>query len=90
MTEKVIPGQTIGVDLEALFDSLRHICDTLESGGVSMEESVQLYAQGEALRQAIKQELARPERRVVEIIDENGITPFEWQKDGASVRGGTR
>ncbi len=85
---KVTAGEAPGEDLQSLFDALKHICDSLEHGGLSVEESVTTYAQGIALQARIKAELGKAERRVVEIIDMDGvIKPFDVEIDGSPGRG---
>ncbi len=79
MSEKVVPGvpPRSGEDLQALFDAFQHVCDTLEVGGLSLDESLTLYARGRELELRIQRELGRAERRVVEILKPDGTTePF--------------
>lgn len=71
-------------DLQTLFDRLRHICEAMEDKKTSLEKAVELYQEGEALRQKIKSLLDSAERNIVEVIHPDGrietIAPAEYQQ----------
>lgn len=74
---KVEVGVPDGVDIESLMDRFQKIADGLESG-LPLEEHVKLYEEGCRLEAVIRAELAKAERRMVEIINEDGTTsPFD-------------
>lgn len=60
------------MDLEAMFDAFRHICDRLEAEEMPLEDRIALYAQGVAMSEKIKEELAKADRRVVQVISQDG------------------
>lgn len=72
------PGDPAATDLAALSfeDALRAletIVRRLESGDVPLDESISLYAQGEALRKQCTQRLADAEARIAKLtIDAGG------------------
>ncbi len=73
MTDKVTPGQAPGVDLQSLMDRLRHVTDTLTEEKLTMEEHLTLYAQGIELQKQIKAELDNADRRLVQVVGQDGV-----------------
>jgi exodeoxyribonuclease VII small subunit len=80
--DKVTPGVAQGPDLQAMFDNLRQICDQLENGGLTLEESIELHESGVKLQEQIRAALHSAERRVVQLVDETGLTSFDVEVDG--------
>lgn len=79
--EKVKPGDVKGDDLQTLFDTLRHLTEALESGELSLEDSLKTYEESQIVAQRIRDVLNDADRRVVELIKPDGTTePFELTK----------
>lgn len=63
--------------LDDLFDQLKEVCVQLESGKLSLEDSINAYQRGVQLQIKINEQLNSAERRMVEIIEADGsIKPF--------------
>lgn len=86
---KVTPGSVEGVDLENLFNRFRHTIELLETGNLTLEQSMETYEEGVRIQTLIHAELSKEERRLVEIVDENGVvSPFDVERDGRKKTGG--
>lgn len=82
MTEsaKIAPGAVTGVDVQALFDGLAHVCEQLQDHGatLTLEQSMILYEEGVRLEKLIRAELSSAERRMVMILEADGTeVPFD-------------
>ena len=67
-------------DLQTLFDRMRHICEQLEHRDIKLEDAVELHAQGVAIEKRIRAILEDADRRVLEVIGEDGkIEPLRSQ-----------
>lgn len=62
---------------EDAFNALEDIIAKLESGDVSLEESVDLFEQGRKLATYCQDILDKAELRVKQITDDGDITPLE-------------
>ena len=71
------------VDFEQSLGSLQALVERLESGDLSLEESLAAFEQGVALTRDCKQALSQAEQKVQQLMENNGelrTEPF----DGAS------
>jgi exodeoxyribonuclease VII small subunit len=71
------------VDFEQSLGSLQALVERLESGDLSLEESLAAFEQGVALTRDCQQALSQAEQKVQQLMENNGelrIEPF----DGAS------
>lgn len=74
---KVKAGEPPGEDLQHLFNSMQHLTEQLESGTLSLEESLDVYEQAVQIHRRIRMVLEDADRRVTELIKEDGTTePF--------------
>ena len=75
--EKVKPGPVEGEDLNHLFNTYRHLVDALESGSLSLEDSIKTYEEAIVVEKRIRAVLNDADRKVVELAREDGNTdPF--------------
>lgn len=80
--EKVKPGQVEGEDLNKLFDQLRHLIEALESGDLSLEDSIQTYEEAVQVQNRIRAVLDDADRKVVELAKQDGRTePFGYSDE---------
>lgn len=80
-TEKIVPSDPPGEDLQKLFDQLRHTCEALEQRDVSLERALELREEGAALERRIRAVLDDADRRVSEVLREDGSRePFVLAK----------
>ena len=76
--EKIAAGQPPGEDLQHLFDTMRHMTEQLESGELSLEDSLAVYEQSLKIGEKIRAILDDADRRVTELIKPDGTTePFD-------------
>lgn len=61
-----------GLDLQTLFDRMRHICEALEEKKLKLEDGVKLYEEGLAIQKQIKARLDAADKRIVELVKEDG------------------
>ena len=73
--EKVIAGEPEGEDLQVLFDTLRHLTETLESGSLSLEEAMKTYEEAVAVGNRIRTILADIDKKVM-LITKDKVIPF--------------
>lgn len=79
--ETTAPHDMASLSFEAAMSELEVIVRRLESGDVSLEESVALYERGHALRQHCEARLAAAQARIEQVSlgadgKPNGTTPF--------------
>lgn len=64
------PARPLPENYEAARDELATVVDTLEAGGLSLDESLDLWERGQALAKACETFLAGARRRVEEALAE--------------------
>jgi exodeoxyribonuclease VII small subunit len=70
MTEQPAPQRPVtDLGYEQARDELAEVVRTLESGGLSLDESVALWERGEALARRCEEQLAGARERVQEVLD---------------------
>ncbi len=79
--ETAAPSDIASLSFEAAMSELEVIVRRLESGDVSLEESVSLYERGHALRQHCEARLAAAQARIEQVSlgadgKPSGTTPF--------------
>jgi exodeoxyribonuclease VII small subunit len=68
------------MSIEQLVKELEGIVERLESDDTTLEESLEMYERGAKVREACQRKLTSYERRVEQLLCENGrisIEPFE-------------
>jgi exodeoxyribonuclease VII small subunit len=76
--EKVTASEPPGEDLQHLFDTMRHMTEQLESGELTLEDSLDVYEQAVQIHRRIRSVLDDADRRVTELIKPDGTTePFD-------------
>ncbi|MDO7834655.1 exodeoxyribonuclease VII small subunit [Sphingobium sp. HBC34] len=74
MAEELSPPDPATLSFEDALRALEQIVRRLESGDVPLDESISLYAQGEALRQRCAERLHAAEARIARLtVDANGV-----------------
>ncbi|MBN2305683.1 MAG: exodeoxyribonuclease VII small subunit [Anaerolineae bacterium] len=68
---------TDNLNFEDAFAQLEEIVARLESGELSLDESVALYARGQQLAQLCGEMLDSAELRVQQIAEDGGVVPLE-------------
>lgn len=64
--------------LESLLSEMRALCDKLESGKLTLEESLMTFARGVEIERKVQAIVNSAERRLVQIIEADGtIKPFD-------------
>ena len=81
MSDKTIEKDIAGMSFEEALAELEGVVKSLEDGEVPLEQSIDLYERGEALRQHCEKRLKAAEMRVEKIVGADGqatgIEPFE-------------
>ncbi|WP_180901130.1 exodeoxyribonuclease VII small subunit [Martelella soudanensis] len=73
MTEAAKPTDVTGLSFERAVEELESIVARLERGDVALEESIAIYARGEALKKHCEKLLSAAEARVEKIrLDRDG------------------
>lgn len=70
--EKVTRGEVHGPDLQQLFDKLRHLTEALETGDLSLEDSIKTYEEAVQVQNEIRAVLNDADRKVVELAKAKG------------------
>ena len=68
------------VDFEQSLGALQTLVERLESGELSLEDSLTAFEQGVALTRECQQALTTAEQKVQQLVEQNGIlttTPFD-------------
>lgn len=65
------------LSFEDAFDQLETIIEQLEASDLSLDESVALYARGQALARLCEQRLDAAELRIQQIDDGGDLTPLD-------------
>lgn len=76
--ERVEPGDVPGEDLEKLFDALRHLTEALESGSLTLEQSLDTYEEAKALERRIRRVLDEADAQVMILDKEGRNQPFGY------------
>lgn len=68
------------VDFEQSLDSLQSLVERLESGDLSLEESLSAFEQGVTLTRDCQQALTQAEQKVTQLLEQDGqpvTAPFD-------------
>jgi exodeoxyribonuclease VII small subunit len=76
-TAEAAPTQTF----EAALERLEALVKQLESGGLSLADSLTLFEEGVRLTRRLKTDLADAERRVTELLEGDAEKPFGGDED---------
>ncbi|HYW05131.1 MAG TPA: exodeoxyribonuclease VII small subunit [Gammaproteobacteria bacterium] len=85
MSSKKETGNTESVDFEKTLAELESLVERLESGELSLEESLRQFERGVTLTRACQQALQAAEQKVRRLSEEGGaatLEPFEGE-DGS-------
>ncbi len=72
------------IDFEQSLTDLQALVERLESGEMSLEESLTAFEQGVALTRDCQQALTQAEQKVQQLIERNGqadTVPFDAERD---------
>ncbi len=72
------------VDFEQSLSELQTLVERLESGDLSLEQSLTAFEQGVALTRDCQQALTQAEQKVQQLIEQNGAlstTPFDGEAE---------
>ncbi|PAU85740.1 exodeoxyribonuclease VII small subunit [Pseudomonas jilinensis] len=72
------------IDFEQSLTDLQALVERLESGELSLEESLTAFEQGVALTRDCQQALTQAEQKVQQLIERNGqadTVPFDAERD---------
>ncbi len=75
-----MPKKKQGYDFEQTLSELERLVERMESGDLSLEESLKAFEQGVKLTRECQAKLSEAEQKVQELIESNGkleIKPFE-------------
>ena len=75
-------------DFEASLERLENIVESLESGELSLEDSLKVFEEGVALTRSCQKSLADAEQKVRQLTLENGdanLTDFDLDEDNNSA-----
>lgn len=75
-----MPKKKQGYDFEQTLSELEHLVERMESGDLSLEESLKAFEQGVKLTRECQARLSQAEQKVQELIESNGkieTKPFE-------------
>lgn len=76
--DKVEAGEVPGEDLQKLFDQLAHLTESLESGQLTLEDSIKTYEDAKKLEQRIRKILNEADAAVMLIDKEGKNQPFGY------------
>jgi exodeoxyribonuclease VII small subunit len=71
-----------GIDFEQSLGALQHLVERLESGELSLEDSLAAFEQGVALTRECQQALTLAEQRVQQLVEQQG-SPVTQPFDGS-------
>lgn len=79
---ETIPDDIAKMSFEAALEALEGIVARLESGDVGLEDSIEIYARGSALKRHCEEKLKLAEARIEKVTisasgEASGSTPFE-------------
>lgn len=64
-------------DFEKNLARLEQIVDRLEKGGLSLEESLKLFEEGQTLLKQCRETLGKAQVKVRKLLEDGGLEPFE-------------
>lgn len=76
-------GKKTAIDFEQSLGALQNLVERLESGNLSLEESLGAFEQGIALTRECQQALTRAEQKVALLLEQDGQLTTERFEDPA-------
>ena len=89
MAAKKTPAESTPLDFEASMKRLETIVDELESGELTLEDSIARYEEGVKLSRGLTAKLDEAEKRIERLVDNDGdeaphTVPLELETDEPS------
>ncbi len=84
--------KTVGLDFEKSLEELEALVEKMETGGMTLEESLKCFERGITLSKACQKSLAQAEQKISILLEKDGkqtLTPFDLNDSNPSNETGT-
>jgi exodeoxyribonuclease VII small subunit len=87
-----VSKKTIGLDFEKSLEELEALVEKMETGGMTLEESLKCFERGITLSKACQKSLSQAEQKISILLEKDGkqtLTPFDLSDPNHNDEPGT-